>query len=245
MAINEDVQAIVIMSIWYAIVCVGISGVFRKAERPRLKAFVPVVNAIELCRVAGLSGWWVAAAFVPLLNFVAALYVACKLAQRFGHSEVIGILLVLSGFTLLPIIGFGRALYPPLTSTSLPTLDSGQSSAATAELHAVKHSSAAAHQESRLRMTVLSCVYGLALLCVPGLLVVGTMAFGGITSSQKSAAELSLAVLAITPISLLIALVGGWLFHRRHQYRAAVALAILPILNVIGFIAGFLLVVGC
>ncbi len=245
MDVNEDVQAIVIMAIWYAIVCVGIAGVFRKAQRPLWKAFVPMENASELCRVAGVSGWWVAATFVPILNFVAALYVALQLAQRFGYSEVVGILLVFSGFTLLPIIGFGRALYQRTTPISLPSPDSGHLSAGAPEFRSVTWSSGSAHRESRLRMTVLSCVYGLALLCVPGLLIVGTMAFGGITSSQKSAAELCLVALALTPVSLLIALVGGWLFHRRHQYRAAIALAILPVLNLIGFIAGFLLVVGC
>ena len=236
MQANEDTQAIVLMLVWYAIVCCGMARIFRKAGRSQWRAFVPVVNAVDTCRIAGVSGWWLAAVFVPLLNLVAALYVGLKLTSRFGRSDMFGVALVLSGFTLLPVLGFGRSAYRAGPDAALPL--------SAAELQHAGPKEVSGQRESRIRMIVLSVVYGVALLCIPGLLIVGTMAFAGITSAQKPAAELSIAILALTPISLLIALIGGWFLHRQHHYRTAVSLVVLPLLNIAGAIAGFLMVVG-
>lgn len=241
---NEAIGGIALIG-WYFVVSIGAAGCLRKAARPVWKAFVPVVNAIEICRLAGLSGWFVLCVFVPFANLFVPLYVALKLAQGFGTSDVFGIALGLSGFLLLPVLGFGRreiqcsdvakpasdelierigckATLPPMLVATVIHDDDGINDKR--------------RRESRTRMIVLSAAYGCGLLMVPGLLIVGTMAFGGATPDQVARAGAVAITTCLVPMSLLMALVGGWILHARKKYAVATALVLLPIVNVVGVV---------
>ena len=81
-------------------------------------------------------------------------------------------------------------------------------------------------------MIVLTVSYVLSLICFPGLMVVGVMALGGATPDQVEQAQVIFVFFLALPVSLLLALVGGWIFFAMKWYWTAPSMAILPILNI-------------
>ena len=245
MQLSDDQVGGFVVLVWYVIVSTGAAVCFRKAGQPALTAFIPVVNAVQVCRLAGLSGAWVLAVFVPILNLFGPLYVVMKLSRRFGHSEFRGVVVWLSGFTLLPILAVGaddtRLPLPDTSDVANPVQHRTASPFAPPGTAAAVQQRPAdtQHRNSRLRMIALSCFYGFGLLCVPGLLIIGTMSFGGATQKQVDDAGLVAGLMCLTPVSLLIAFAGGWILHARQCYSAASLLVALPILNGIAVCAGF------
>jgi hypothetical protein len=72
---------------------------------PGLLVWLPVVQVYPMLRAAGMSGWWVLAFFVPLLNVVASILWCFKIAKARGKSVWVGVLL------LLPIANLFAFLY--------------------------------------------------------------------------------------------------------------------------------------
>ena len=247
METTDETLGGLLMLVWYTVVCIGIAICLKKSDRPVWKAFVPVLNAVEVCRMAGLSGWLVMSVFVPIANLFVPFYVGMKLSQRFGASDATGILLGFSGFSLLPVFGLSRWQYQvavedhQIASTSL--LSDARSPYASSQ-SLISEKPKDQHQESRTRMIVLSLFYGFGLLCIPGALIVGTMAFGGATQAQVDDAGPVVGLLCLTPVSLLTALIGGWILHSRRRYSAATSLVALPVLNALAAFAGFIWVLA-
>lgn len=246
MQLTDDQIGGLVILVWYIIVSVGAAMCLRKAGLPIWKGFVPFVNAVEICRLAGLSGMFVLTVFVPLLNLFVPLNVAMKLARRFGHSEGLGVVVWLSGFTLLPLLATGsrdgHAIDRSAGSESNP-YDPGFAASPFVAARQT-HSADDRHVNSRIRMIVLSVGYGFALMCVPGMMIVGTMAFGGATQDQIKQAEVVLGLFALTPISILAALIGGWILHKQRNYKAASSLVALPVLNALAVFVSFVWVMG-
>jgi hypothetical protein len=63
-------------------------------------AFVPIINVVQLVQMAGKSLWWLLLLLVPLVNIVCAAILYMNIADRCGHSKVIGFL------TIFPLINF-------------------------------------------------------------------------------------------------------------------------------------------
>ena len=79
---DETVGGIVVV-VWYMVVCIGTAMCLKKSGRPAWRGFVPVLNAVELCHVAGLSGWFVLSVFVPIVNLFVPVYVAFETGRTF------------------------------------------------------------------------------------------------------------------------------------------------------------------
>jgi hypothetical protein len=63
-------------------------------------AWVPIANVVLMCRLAGMSCWWIATLFIPYLGaLVFTLTAWVKIGKRFGHTGL-GVLAA-----LLPILG--------------------------------------------------------------------------------------------------------------------------------------------
>ena len=247
MALSDETLGGIFLGVWYLIVCVGIGICLHKANRQAWKGFVPIINAIELCRLAGLSGWLVLSCFVPIANLFVPIYVALKVAQRFGASDLVGIALGLSGFTLLPILGHNRWQYQSDERFSRSTASTNKFSdvnTVSAGQPPIRIESNDERRASRIRMIVLTLFYSFSLLCIPGMMIIGAMAFGGATPAQVEQAGPVVGLFCLTPLSLLIALVGGWILHAREEYRAATSLVALPLLNALGVFFGFIWVMG-
>ena len=83
--------------------------VFERAGEPGWAVLVPIYNLIITCRVARVSGWWVLAAFIPLVNIAFVFVTSIGVAERFGKSALYGIGLALLPFIFWPMLAWGDA----------------------------------------------------------------------------------------------------------------------------------------
>jgi hypothetical protein len=81
--------------------------VFERAGEHGWAVLVPIYNLYILCRVAGMSGWWVLVAFIPLLNIIFMFANSIGVAQRFGKGVGYGIGLALLPFIFWPMLAWG------------------------------------------------------------------------------------------------------------------------------------------
>ncbi len=78
-------------------------------------AWVPIANAWLMLDLAGLSGWLLILAFIPIVNIVfwfIMVYAWMKIAERMGHPSWLGIL------TIVPILNI---LVPYYIAYAAPT----------------------------------------------------------------------------------------------------------------------------
>ena len=123
---------VVYMIICLAIAVVTIIGmwkVFTKAGEEGWKSIIPVYNIITLCKIIGVSPWWILIIFgasilslIPILGIliglaemVAAVYfgilVAKSTANAFGKDTGFAVGLYFLGPIFYCILGFGKAKY--------------------------------------------------------------------------------------------------------------------------------------
>lgn len=79
----------VIILIAYVILAFLLSRIFRKAGVPAWKAWVPVYNTWTTYELGGQKGWWAILMLVPVVNFVASvfLYIAMyEIGLKFGKE---------------------------------------------------------------------------------------------------------------------------------------------------------------
>ncbi len=57
-------------------------------------AWVPILNALQLVKVAGKSYWWILLFFIPLVNLIFMVYVWMLIAERRGFEKWLGVLMI-------------------------------------------------------------------------------------------------------------------------------------------------------
>jgi hypothetical protein len=120
---------IVYMLICIAIAVVTIIGmwkVFTKAGEEGWKSLIPVYNMYTLCKIIGVSPWWILITFVgglvciiPILGYLAymaatiyfGILVAKSTANAFGKDTGFAVGLYFLGPIFYCILGFGKAKY--------------------------------------------------------------------------------------------------------------------------------------
>ena len=86
--------------------CYCLMLICRKAGHPPgLLVWIPVLQIFPMLRAAGMSGWWVLAFCVPVLNVVAWVLWCLNIAKARGKSVWVGVLL------FLPITNLFAFLY--------------------------------------------------------------------------------------------------------------------------------------
>src|SRR4029079_18392519 len=87
------------------------SAVFRKSGEESWKAWVPVLNAVVLLQLGGLSGWLLLLALVPGVGIIAVWVVVIVACHRIGAALGYGPGMTVLAALLLPVwasgIGFG------------------------------------------------------------------------------------------------------------------------------------------
>ena len=83
--------------------------VFERAGEPGWAVLVPIYNLYLLCKIAGMSGWWVLVAFIPLLNIIFMFANSIGVAKRFDKGVGFGIGLALLPFIFWPMLAWGDA----------------------------------------------------------------------------------------------------------------------------------------
>ena len=83
----------------YVWIAASLSAVFRKAGQEPWKAWVPILNAVVLLQLGGMSGWFLLLALVPVLGTLALLgvfiVVYVRLNRSFGVAPGMAVLAVL------------------------------------------------------------------------------------------------------------------------------------------------------
>src|SRR5579872_3734813 len=96
------VAAIMIISLWI---------IFRKAGRKGWECIIPFYNLYVMLLIVGLPGWWVfvwiVVAIIPVIggvcNFAFGIYLAYRLAQRFGKGVGFTLGMIFLPFIFYPI----------------------------------------------------------------------------------------------------------------------------------------------
>jgi len=83
--------------------------VFERAGERGWAVLVPIYNLYILCRIAGMSGWWVLVAFIPLVNIIFVFANSIGVAERFGKGVGYGLGLALLPFIFWPMLAWGDA----------------------------------------------------------------------------------------------------------------------------------------
>ena len=86
--------------------------VFERAGERGWAVLVPIYNLYVLCRVAGMSPWWMLAAIIPVVNIIFMFANSIGVAQRFGKGVGYGIGLALLPFIFWPMLAWGDNSVP-------------------------------------------------------------------------------------------------------------------------------------
>ena len=231
----DDLIAGMLMLGWLIGTHFGMAAIFRKVDIPLWHAFVPILNGCQLCRVAGITAWWLLMIFVPLANLGFMLYLGIRLSQRFGYADWFGAALGFSGLGLLPVIGFSQReliAEEQIEQTQLLT-----------KADVIELDEQLARRSTFVALLVLTMLQLICLLCVPGAMIIGAMAFDSVNSITP-AMELSIAIAACIPLSILGALIGQWISYSTRKYKLALSMSAVPVLNVIVFIGSVVVSFG-
>ena len=89
----------IIVYLWLAF-C--LQTIARKTDIPDdWLAWIPIANLYLLCKIAGRSGWWTLAFFVPLLNIVIAIIWWWSIAEKRNKPGWLGILMIIPVVNLI------------------------------------------------------------------------------------------------------------------------------------------------
>jgi hypothetical protein len=94
----------------FLITAIGWWKLFEKAGQPGILAFIPIVNVLIYCSIAGNMLYFILL-IIPVVNVFGLIYVHFKIAQAFGQGVLfaLGLTFFLPAFAI--ILGFGDYRY--------------------------------------------------------------------------------------------------------------------------------------
>ncbi len=95
----------------YVVSAIAIWKVFTKAGESGFWAFIPIINAYKICKIADRNGLKFLLYFIPVVNIIYYILVNIRLAKAYGKSTAFGIGLVLFPVIFVYILAFGNAQY--------------------------------------------------------------------------------------------------------------------------------------
>lgn len=104
-------QTGIISFIIYFVSVIALWRVFSKAGEFGLWAFVPIVNAYKLCKIADGNGFKFLLYFIPIVNVIFYVLLNIRMAWAFGKSTLFGILMIFIPIIPVYILAFGSAEY--------------------------------------------------------------------------------------------------------------------------------------
>lgn len=101
------------------IMLIGLSKIFKKANRSGIAAFIPIYNLIVLFELVNRPKWHVLLLLVPIVNIVVFFKVMFMLAKSFRKTDMAAIGTFFLPWIFLPIIGFGDSEYMGLNKEAM------------------------------------------------------------------------------------------------------------------------------
>lgn len=114
-SVNEYVTLYIVLGICVAILAIitliGLSRVFKKANRSSIAAFIPFYNIYILLEVANMQKSYFLPLLIPIVNIPLLLNVNTTIASLFKKSKMFGIGMTFLPFIYYPILAFSRSEY--------------------------------------------------------------------------------------------------------------------------------------
>ena len=110
----EVLGSVIVVVVWLGFGVFMIASLWKvltKAGQPGWAVLIPIYNLYVMLKVAGMSGWWVLGAFVPILSIVVAVLMVMGIARNFGKGGGFAAGLFFLPFIFYPILAFGDAKY--------------------------------------------------------------------------------------------------------------------------------------
>ena len=106
--------AIVVLIFLYVAFCLQAMAKKKGMRRPWL-AWIPLVQAWVVCKLAGRGIVWTILLFVPIVDIVFLVIVFLKLSRAFGYNRFLGLLMFvpLANYVLLWVFAFGERGFAP------------------------------------------------------------------------------------------------------------------------------------
>lgn len=112
-AVFGSLFGILLFAALYVWSSLAFAAVFRKSGEEPWKAWVPIVNAVVLLQLAGLSPWLLLVAVVPVLGWIALVVVFAIAFHRLSAAFGFGVGMTVLGVVLSPVwasvVGWGSA----------------------------------------------------------------------------------------------------------------------------------------
>ena len=96
----------------------GMWHVFKKAGQPGWAAIIPYYQFYMLAKIEEEPGWWLLWLLVPLINLFVFWRILDGVARRFDKGAGFAAGLLFLPFLFFPILGFGKAEYHPMESST-------------------------------------------------------------------------------------------------------------------------------
>lgn len=90
---------------------IGLSRLFKKANRSGISAIIPIYNVIVLLEIVHKSKWYLLWLLIPGINIIVSFHLMYKLAKLFKKSTLFSIFTMFFPFIALPMIGYGKSEY--------------------------------------------------------------------------------------------------------------------------------------
>lgn len=99
------------VAVFYIISVIALWKVFNKAGEHGWWAFVPIVNAYKICKIADGNGFKCILYLIPIVNVIYYIIVNFRIAKSFGKGILFGLGLIFLNVLFVYILGFGSAEY--------------------------------------------------------------------------------------------------------------------------------------
>jgi len=76
----------------------------KTCTQPSWLAWIPVANLFLMCKIGGLSYFWLLALFVPFLNLVVTIYMWCRISEARGKPGILSLLLLVPIANLIFVV---------------------------------------------------------------------------------------------------------------------------------------------
>lgn len=94
---------------FYALMHIGLAGLFRKAGQDAWKALVPIYNVYIWLELIGKPKWWIIYFVIPVLNLIMGIGLILDLVRSFGkHGFLAHVAAVIFPFLYFPYLGFNK-----------------------------------------------------------------------------------------------------------------------------------------